>query len=151
MAESINTVPWQEDGIRQNSDFAAELKKSVPLSLDNAVGQEAEVKGDTTLFRRYKYTSICCGFCLAFLVTLVIVVIILLFTVLKAKKPVVTVKNVVLDGFDFSLPTPTLTAKLNLTLKLELLVKNPNHASFTYTNSTAFVYFNDSEIAEAAI
>ncbi|KAL1537362.1 hypothetical protein AAHA92_29886 [Salvia divinorum] len=80
------------------------------------------------------------------IVTLIVTVLVLWLAVLKPKNPKITLQQVTLEhislGSDF---------QINVTLGMLLTVKNPNHASFRYENTTAFVSYRGSPVAEAPI
>eukprot|EP00249_Psilotum_nudum_P001225 c13601_g1_i1 orf=228-1001(+) len=116
-----------------------------------ATEYETEVKGDTTLFRRHKRLFVCCGITLFFHIIAAILIVILIFTVFKTKKPTFTVSSMKFQNLNTSLDIHTFSISTNVTLDLDIHVKNPNYASFKYSNSTAFIYYHGEGIGEAAV
>ncbi|KAG9443370.1 hypothetical protein H6P81_014710 [Aristolochia fimbriata] len=86
----------------------------------------------------------------AFLI-FVLIVLVLALTVFKPKHAITTVKSAKLAGMKAAINVPNMGLDLNVTLDLDILVKNPNHASFKYTNSVALLYYKGMEIGEAEI
>ncbi|XP_042028479.1 uncharacterized protein LOC121775466 [Salvia splendens] len=80
------------------------------------------------------------------IVSFIVTVLILWFALLKPKNPKITMQQVTLKhlsfGFDF---------EINVTLGMLVTVNNPNHASFRYENTTAFVSYRGSPVAEAPV
>ncbi|KAI3904904.1 hypothetical protein MKW92_005808 [Papaver armeniacum] len=98
-----------------------------------------------TGFRRNR--NICIGLIVGF----VLVIVILWFTVFKPKNTITTVNSVKLDGFHISLDVPKLGVDLNVTLSLDLSVKNPNKAGFKYGNGSSLLYYKGDVVGEAGI
>lgn len=119
--------------------------EQLPLSVDGGKG-EAEL-----LRRRKKRRIICCGSTVALLLLLVIVFVILAFTVFKARDPKVTVNSVALDHFEFKFDASQLKLDLNVSLDLNLSIKNPNKASFKFGNSTTELLYHGTNIGEAKV
>ncbi|WOH11745.1 hypothetical protein DCAR_0831236 [Daucus carota subsp. sativus] len=91
--------------------------------------------------------KICCGVTALIIIILIVVAIILFFTVFKPKQPEVSLRSVNLQNIKF-FPLPFL---LNVTLGITVLVDNPNYGSFKYKDSTTYVTYHGTEIAEAPI
>lgn len=112
-----------------------------------------EVKGDAPLYRKRGKLclAICCGSCVGLIVLVGIIILILAFTVFKAKEPVITVDNVQLGSIN--LPSNLNMSNLNFTLSLQVAVSvyNPNHASFRYGSSMSYVYYRTITVGEAPI
>ncbi|XP_057513883.1 uncharacterized protein LOC130795687 [Actinidia eriantha] len=101
--------------------------------------------------RRWKRLRIVCLAVIALIVVLVLVMVILGLTVFKAKRPVNTVNSVALKDFDVSVDIARLRVNLNVTLDVNLSVKNPNKVGFKYTNSTAVLKYRGQVVGEAPI
>jgi len=95
-----------------------------------------------------KGLKICCGVTALLLIILIVVLVVLFFTIFKPKDPDIVLQSVKLDGFKLEV-FPTL--KLNVSLGIVVTVENPNHGSFTYQNSTAFLYYRGNLVAEAPL
>ncbi|XP_057462195.1 uncharacterized protein LOC130752439 [Actinidia eriantha] len=74
----------------------------------------------------------CCGCAAALVLILAVVVLILIFTVFHVKGPVLRMNSVNIDGLDLS----NLNSGGNLTVTADVSVKNPNVASFKFTDAT---------------
>ena len=72
---------------------------------------------------------------------------ILILTVFKPKDPTITLQSVKVEGGTLILPT----LELNVSLGILLTVENPNHASFSYHNSTAYLNYRGNLVAEAPL
>lgn len=92
-----------------------------------------------------------CLVVIAVILGLVLLMVILGFTVFKAKHPVTTVNSVVLKDFNFSLNLAKLGVYLNVTLDINLSVKNPNKVGFKYTNSSAYLNYRGRVVGEAPL
>ncbi|KAG6392309.1 hypothetical protein SASPL_146525 [Salvia splendens] len=66
--------------------------------------------------------------------------------VLKPKNPKITMQQATLKHISFGSDF-----QINVTLGMLVTVNNPNHASFRYENSTAFVSYRGAPVAEAPI
>ncbi|KAK7405888.1 hypothetical protein VNO78_07500 [Psophocarpus tetragonolobus] len=80
-------------------------------------------------------------------ITLLLVLVVLFFTLLKAKDPNIILDSVKVEGFKFEFPT----MELNVSLGIVVTVVNPNHGSFTYDKTTAYVYYGGTLVAEAPL
>lgn len=94
-----------------------------------------------------KGLKICCGVTALIIIILIVVAIILFFTVFKPKQPDITLRSVTLQNIKF-FPVPFL---LNVTLGITVIVENPNYGSFKYKDSTTYVTYHETDIAEAPI
>eukprot|EP01018_Ginkgo_biloba_P013239 Gb_05442 [translate_table: standard] len=113
---------------------------------------EGPDKDDALYFqRRRRRRIICCGVFVAVLVLIIVVFVILAVTLSKPKDPKITVNSVKLEHFDFKFDTPRMTVDLNVSLHLDLSIKNPNKASFKFGNSTTYLYYRGTTVGEALI
>lgn len=83
--------------------------------------------------------------------TIALVLLILGLTVFKAKKPVLTVDNVSLEDFNFSLNPLALQVSLNLSLGLDISIENPNKVGVKYKNSAAIVRYRGEDIGNVPV
>ncbi|KAK7308084.1 hypothetical protein VNO77_41679 [Canavalia gladiata] len=94
-----------------------------------------------------KGLKICCAVSAILLIILVVVLVILFFTVFKPKDPDIILQSVKLERIEIGFPSP----EINVSLGLVVTVENPNHGSFTYQNSTAYLNYRGNIVAEAPI
>ncbi|KAJ1381405.1 Late embryogenesis abundant protein [Sesbania bispinosa] len=100
--------------------------------------------------RRRRRIKVCGCVTAGFLLLLVIVIVILAFTVFKVKDPKVTTNNITLTNLDLIINQfPTPQVKLNMSMLVDMSIKNPNAASFKLGNTTTTVYYHDVAVAEA--
>ncbi|KAG4952734.1 hypothetical protein HKD37_16G046425 [Glycine soja] len=84
-------------------------------------------------------------------IAIVLLIVILALTVFKAKHPVTTVDSTKLEDFHMGLDTPKLRVDLNVTLHVDVSVKNPNKVGFKYSDSTAHLNYRGQLIGEVPI
>lgn len=116
----------------------SQLPKSLKFSSSN---------NKISMAKSRKGLKICCGVTALIIIILIVVAIILFFTVFKPKQPDVTLRSVNLQNIKF-FPFPFL---LNVSLGITVIVDNPNYGSFKYEDSTTYVTYHGTEIAEAPI
>lgn len=86
------------------------------------------------------------------IVGLGLLLLILGLTVFKAKRPITTVDSVSLADLDFSVDLAGgLRVHLNATLDAGISVRNPNRVGFTYSHSTAFLRYRDTDVGEVPV
>ncbi|XP_057489629.1 uncharacterized protein LOC130775533 [Actinidia eriantha] len=101
--------------------------------------------------RRRKRFRIVCLAVIALLLVLILVMVILGLTIFKGKRPLTTVNSVALNDLQVSLDILRLRVNLNVTLDVNLSVKNPNKVGFKYTNSTAVLKYDGQVVGEVPI
>lgn len=84
-------------------------------------------------------------------IAIVLLIVILAFTVFKSKHPVTTVNSLKLRDFDVNLDIAKLRVDLNVTLDVDVSVKNPNKVGFKYSNTTAHLNYRGQLIGEVPI
>lgn len=118
-----------------------------PLSTDD---------DETTLNKKRFHQRRCFKYCACvstFLFLLAIILIILIFTVFKIKDPTIRMNGVTVEKLDLVnssgtiLPIPKPGS--NMTIKADVSVKNPNYASFRYSNTTTTISYRDTVVGEA--
>ncbi|MCI11962.1 harpin-induced 1, partial [Trifolium medium] len=67
------------------------------------------------------------------------------------KHPVTTVDSLKLQDFDLNLDIAKLRVDLNITLDVDVSVKNPNKVGFKYSNTTAHLNYRGQLIGEVPI
>ncbi|KAI5326155.1 PREDICTED: late embryogenesis abundant [Prunus dulcis] len=97
-----------------------------------------------------KCRTICLAVTAVVLVATVVLVI-LCFTVFKAREPEMTINSVVLKDLDVALNIPRLSVDVNLTLDVDLSVKNPNKAGFKYKSGSALLNYRGELVGQGRI
>ncbi|XP_061349924.1 late embryogenesis abundant protein At1g64065 [Gastrolobium bilobum] len=89
-----------------------------------------------------------CACPLAFLLLLAIVIIALIFTVFRIKDPIIKMNGVKVTKLEL---VNSITPKpgVNMSLIADISVKNPNVASFRYSNTTTTLYYHGIMVGEA--
>ncbi|XP_059441268.1 uncharacterized protein LOC132173708 [Corylus avellana] len=101
-------------------------------------------------FRQRKYIK-CCGCVTAVFLLIAVTLLVLGFTVFHIKDPEVRMNSVTLPQLNLAAFNGTSGQRPNITLTADVSVKNPNAASFRYTNSTTSVYYRGEMVGEAQI
>ncbi|XVF65070.1 hypothetical protein PTKIN_Ptkin09bG0217100 [Pterospermum kingtungense] len=91
------------------------------------------------------------GALLICLLLIFVVALILALTVFKAKTPRTKLLSATIDGVSPRISFPVISIQLNITLDLQLLVENPNHASFKHGAGTSFLSYRGKQFGEANI
>lgn len=94
-----------------------------------------------------KSLKICCGVTVFLIVSVAVTILVLWLAVLKPKQPKITTQELTLKHLNLEIDP----LHLDVTLGLLLTIHNPNHASYTYENSTANVTYRGSPAAEAPL
>lgn len=81
---------------------------------------------------------------------IVVVLIVLSFTILQVKEPVVRMNSVTFLGLDRINRTGS-TSSANLTVMAYVSVKNPNIASYRFGNASSSLFYDEVLIGEARI
>ncbi|KAK3405054.1 uncharacterized protein LOC104425143 [Eucalyptus grandis] len=87
----------------------------------------------------------------AVLVLIAVLIVILAFTVFKAKHPVTTVNSAKLRNLQVSVSIAPLGINLNVTVDVDISVKNPNRVAFKYENSTCLLNYRGEQVGEAPV
>ncbi|XWS13169.1 hypothetical protein CRYUN_Cryun36dG0014600 [Craigia yunnanensis] len=123
-----------------------------PLRSRNEISMEEQPSNSVAsgLNRRRKCRNICFGV-MGVLIFSIILIVILAFTVFKAKRPVTTIDSVSLYNLKFSVDLARLQALLNASLNVDLSIKNPNKVGFKYTDSAAQLNYRGQQVGEVPI
>ncbi|ESW07142.1 hypothetical protein PHAVU_010G105100 [Phaseolus vulgaris] len=92
-----------------------------------------------------------CACPLISLLLLAIVVIVLIFTVFRVKDPVMTMNGIKITTLELSNTDMTPQSGANMSLVADVSVKNPNVASFKYSNTTTSLYYRGIMVGEARL
>ncbi|KAF5469393.1 hypothetical protein F2P56_013474 [Juglans regia] len=98
-----------------------------------------------------KRRKTCCLAVIGTVIGIVLLIVILAFTVFKAKRPVTTFEDLSIKDLDFSIDITRLAVRLNITLDVDVSVKNPNKVGFKYSNSTALLNYRGKLVGEAPL
>ncbi|KAK8572773.1 hypothetical protein V6N13_048348 [Hibiscus sabdariffa] len=85
------------------------------------------------------------------LVFIIILILILAFTVFKAKRPVTTIDDVSLRDLKFSVNLARLQVLLNATVDVDLSITNPNKVGFKFKDSNAELNYRGEQVGEVPI
>ncbi|KAJ4969250.1 hypothetical protein NE237_015951 [Protea cynaroides] len=80
------------------------------------------------------------------LVLFLTIILILAFTIFKPKNPTTQIVSVILEGISPRVLLPQFKVDLNITLDLQIVVHNPNYASFKHDTGAAFLYYNGTQV-----
>lgn len=80
---------------------------------------------------------------------LVTVVLTLIFTVFRVKDPIIKLNGVTVNGLDSTIGTQIQLLGTNISMVVDVSVKNPNAASFRYSNTTTDIYYKGTVVGEA--
>lgn len=130
----------------------AETNQAIPLApsrIHPTSDEEAQTHKTTNRRRRIK---LCVCISTSLILLIVIVIVILAFTVFKVKDPKVTTNEITITNLNTQLTQfPTPQVKINMSMLVNMSIKNPNIASFKLGNSTATVYYRGVAVADAQI
>lgn len=101
-------------------------------------------------YSRSRVLKLCCGLSTLFLIISVAVLTTLSLTVFKPKQPVITAHTVGLENLHFPI-FPGGHTEVNITIEMVITIDNPNYVSFKYGNTTAYVTYHETNVAEFAI
>lgn len=100
--------------------------------------------------RGRKLRNLCVGLTVV-VVVIIILIVILAFTVFKPKHPVSTIDSIALDDLSLSMDIAALRIHLNVSLDVDLSIRNPNKVGFKYSNSSALLNYRGKLVGEAPI
>lgn len=129
----------------QETPLAPEAHR-IAMNVDENNNRASPPTKDSTKKRRRCLK--CCGCATAGLGILGVTILILMLTVFKVKDPKVKVDNVTIKGLE-SATAFNLVPNTNLTIEIELSIKNPNAAAFKFKNVTTDIYYDNVLIGEA--
>ena len=111
------------------------------LNIEDDTTQHPQRQGHKKLMKR-------CACPLASLLLLAIVIIVLIFTVFRVKDPVITMNSIKITKLQL-VNTMSQQPGANMSLVADVSVKNPNVASFRYSNTTTSLYYHGVIVGEA--
>ncbi|KAE8695543.1 Detected protein of confused Function [Hibiscus syriacus] len=99
---------------------------------------------------RRKWRNVCFAV-IGVLVFIVVLIVILAFTVFKAKRPVTTIDDVSLRDLKVSVDLARFQVLLNATLDVDISIKNPNKVGFKFKDSNAQLNYRGQQVGEVPI
>ncbi|CAD5325775.1 unnamed protein product [Arabidopsis thaliana] len=125
----------------------------LPPPKPNASSMETQSAntGTAKKLRRKRNCKICICFTILLILLIAIVIVILAFTLFKPKRPTTTIDSVTVDRLQASVNPLLLKVILNLTLNVDLSLKNPNRIGFSYDSSSALLNYRGQVIGEAPL
>ncbi|XP_052210360.1 uncharacterized protein LOC127813439 [Diospyros lotus] len=90
----------------------------------------------------------CCGCVSALLLVLAVIILVLAFTVCHVKDPVLKMESVNINGLDGITNLTGGAPAKNLTVVVGVAVRNPNAASFRFSNASTAVYYDGVVVGE---
>ncbi|KAI4353601.1 hypothetical protein L6164_002538 [Bauhinia variegata] len=97
--------------------------------------------------RRKKCLAVTAGV----VVAIVVIIVILAFTVFKAKRPITSMDSVKLDNLHVALDAARMSVDLNVTLKVDVTVENPNKVGFKYSETKAQLNYRGEMVGEVPV
>ncbi|KVH94934.1 uncharacterized protein LOC112517687 [Cynara cardunculus var. scolymus] len=94
---------------------------------------------------------ICFSVALTLLAVVALLILVLALTVFKSKKPVTTVNSVALIDVNASVTLLPLRVSLNISLDINISVRNPNKVSIKYRNSSAALRYKGQDVGNVPI
>ncbi|KAM2227762.1 hypothetical protein ACFXTI_014536 [Malus domestica] len=122
-----------------------QVKPLAPGNSHHLRSDEEEVGSLHIKLGQRKYVQ-CCGCVSAVFLIIAVTAIVLGFTMFHVKDPKIKMNEVTFQRLEFS--NGTLRADINITLIADVSIKNPNVASFKYSNATTMVYYRRTEVGE---
>ncbi|XP_010504211.1 PREDICTED: uncharacterized protein LOC104781289 [Camelina sativa] len=110
-----------------------------------------EMQSGKNKSRRKRNCKICVCFSILLFLLICIIIIILAFTLFKPKRPVTTMDSISVERLRASVNPLLLKVFLNLTLNVDLSLKNPNRVGFSYDSSSALLSYRGQLIGEAPL
>ncbi|CAI9755479.1 unnamed protein product [Fraxinus pennsylvanica] len=127
-----------------------QVKPLAPAALQIKIDGDEDISTEVRHHHHRKCLK-CCGCITAIFLILVMIILVLVFTVFRVKDPVIKMNSVKIQGFDALLRTNNPRPAINLTVEADVSVKNPNVASFKFSNATTSLYYDGGVIGEARI
>ncbi|XP_062156580.1 uncharacterized protein LOC133864309 [Alnus glutinosa] len=91
----------------------------------------------------------CCGYITALVLILAVVIVILIFTVFRVKDPIIKMNGVTVTRLELINNTTIPKPGVNMSLTADVSVKNPNVASFKYSNTTTTLFYHGTVVGDA--
>jgi len=99
----------------------------------------------------HKRRNVCLGVTAAVIILLILLMVVLGFTVFKAKHPVTTMNSITLQNLRVGFNIAKLSVTVNVTVDVDLAVYNPNKVGFKYSNSSALLNYRGEQVGQVPI
>ncbi|KAI3676145.1 hypothetical protein L1987_85745 [Smallanthus sonchifolius] len=109
------------------------------------------IVADVNQHRRRKRRRWICLSVIAVILAVALIILILALTVFKAKKPITTVNSVAIKDLHASFNLLPPRVSLNVSLDLDITIKNPNKVRVKFRNSSAVLFYKDQVIGDVPI
>ncbi|GKD83173.1 late embryogenesis abundant protein, LEA-14 [Tanacetum coccineum] len=109
------------------------------------------IANDNNRRKRKRRTCICISITVAIFLLIALLILILALTLFKPKKPVTRVNSIKIKHLDASVNLLPLRVSLNVSLGLDLSIKNPNKVRVKFRNSSAVILYKGQEIGDVPI
>lgn len=121
-------------------------KPNAAMETQSTNGVSGGTKG-----KKKRNRKICICVTLLILLVIFIVLLVLGLTLFKPKRPITTIDSVAVDRLQASVDVLNLKVILNLTLSVDLSLRNPNRVGFSFGNSSALLNYGGKLIGEAPL
>ncbi|KAB5552274.1 hypothetical protein DKX38_009585 [Salix brachista] len=101
--------------------------------------------------KKHKRRNVCLGVTAAAILVIFLILLILGLTVFKPKQTTTTVDSASISDLKVSLDIPRLSVHVNLSLDVNLSIKNPNKVSAKYKDSSASLNYRGQVVGEVPI
>ncbi|KAM0061393.1 hypothetical protein Hdeb2414_s0004g00135451 [Helianthus debilis subsp. tardiflorus] len=110
-----------------------DVEKKVELPLTTIITDDKR--------KRKRWRCICLSIIIAAILLVALTILILALTVFKPKKPITTVNSVAVKDLDATVNLLPPRVSLNVTLDLDITIKNPNKVAVKFLNSSATLLY----------
>ncbi|XP_050234153.1 uncharacterized protein LOC126682455 [Mercurialis annua] len=128
-----------------------EMEKKTEETALHSSSPDPETQPPAKPKNKHRRRNICLASTAATIVLIVVIIVILAFTVFKAKQPITQIDSMSLQNLDVALDVARLGVDLNMTLDVDLTVKNPNKVSMKYKNGLALLNYRGELVGEVPI
>ncbi|KAJ0835532.1 putative Late embryogenesis abundant protein [Helianthus annuus] len=101
--------------------------------------------------KRKRRRCICLSIIIAAILLVALTILILALTVFKPKKPITTVNSVAVKDLDATVNLLPPRVSLNVTLDLDITIKNPNKVAVKFLNSSATLLYKGQVVGDVPI
>ncbi|KAK4804470.1 hypothetical protein SAY86_004287 [Trapa natans] len=121
---------------------------------DSPVPLKDEDEGLLIVFRNRR-CLVCCGCTTAFLLIQAVVILVLIFTLFRVRDPIININRIIITSLEGQAMNnngsniPITKPGVNMSLIADVSIKNPNFASFRYSNTTTALYYHEIVVGEA--
>ncbi|CAN8279243.1 unnamed protein product [Cochlearia groenlandica] len=113
--------------------------------------QSANAENGVRRKGRKRKRNICICLTLLTILLIFVVILILALTIFKPKRPITTVDSIAIERLRASVDVLNLKVAVNLTLHVDVSLRNPNRVGFSYKDSSALLNYRGQLIGEAPL